>query len=59
MLTLAVSGLAMATTVSQIETLKRDASELSQSITGLSSASGRSFKSEFDYIIREGKHLYY
>lgn len=48
----------MVTTVSQIETLKRDASSLTLAIAGLTSSSGRSIRSHVDDILKDGNQQF-
>ena len=57
MLSLSVSGLSLASTYSQIETLRRDSNALSKAIAGLAVTTGRSFPSQFEELISEGKYL--
>ena len=55
MFSLAVSGLALSSTYSQVETLRRDARSLSVAISGLATSSGRAFSNPFEDIISDGK----
>ena len=57
MLSLSVSGLALSSTFSQIETLKEESNSLSKAIAGLASSSGRSFPNQFEDLISAGVEL--
>ncbi len=57
MLSLAVTGLSLATTLSQTAQLKRDAASLKTALSGLAVLAGkrRSFSNEIDGLASDGK----
>ena len=57
MLSLSLSGLALATTSSQIESLLRDSNFLSKEIASLTSSSGRSYPRQFEDLMSGGAEL--
>ena len=57
MLLLSVSALALVTTFSQIDDLKKETRDLSRVLAGLASATGRSFPNQIEDLINESAEL--
>ena len=58
MLSLSISGLALATTRAQIESLRRDSDTLSKEIAALTSSSGRSYPRKSEGFMDEGAEIW-
>ena len=58
MLSLSISGLALATTRAQIESLRRDSDTLFKEIASLTSGSGRSYPRQFEDFMDEGAKIW-